>query len=597
MVIIFKTVIFTFFILCNILGYSQFFKKILKINDQCILNNFLYGSIFIAFCSFLINFFLPLSELITNSFFVFFTIIGVSYFIKNLNYLYKYALTVLLILLLITIYSPSYNDYELYHLPYMELVRKFKIIFGLSNFDFRYAHTSVFQNISAFQYNSLMKLDSYIFYTPVLTILTVIFISKKVFTTNNIYIFVFSLVTVVYYMLHASRYGSLGNDYPTHILGILLIIQFLEAKNQKKPDYFIILIIASLIIASKFSMIFFAIIPLYFFLKTKSFFLNIKKIKVFFILVFASLFFAKNFINSSCLVYPIPSLCFETKWLSDEYSFGSAETISTESSVMVKSYMEIDEAKRSSIYEQARSLIDNDKKISNIYKNLDEYSQNNFLKHLAYKEYLKLDNWLENYLTGKDFHKFLEKNIILNLIILIIFFVTIKKHRIKKIILTKSIRAFSIEEAFIIFFIFFNLVFWFFNFPQLRYGISYTLLSCSFPIIFFLLNYNFSDNKIVFCNLAKYLFLISFIYLLFSNFVRIYEANNKFDNSLSESVNIVNIQPPNQLKLIYVPNMLVKKPINGVCSNIQPLCSVFAERLQLSGRGIYINSLNYMFIY
>jgi len=84
---------------------------------------------------------------------------------------------------------------------------------------------------------------------------------------------------------------------------------------------------------------------------------------------------------------------------------------------------------------------------------------------------------------------------------------------------------------------------------------------------------------------------------LFSNFVRIYDAKNIFDNSLSKSVNIVNIHPPNQLKLINVPNILVKKPINGVCSNIQPLCSVFAERLQGSGRGIYINSFNYLFIY
>ena len=63
---------------------------------------------------------------------------------------------------------------------------------------------------------------------------------------------------------------------------------------------------------------------------------------LFFIILLGLLFLIKNIINSSCLVYPIPKLCFNTNWSVNEISFGSPLTISTQSSASVKAYMESD---------------------------------------------------------------------------------------------------------------------------------------------------------------------------------------------------------------------------------------------------------------
>ena len=232
-----KLIFFPVLILFNILGYSIVFKKIFKLEDQNLFNNLIYGSLLIATLSYGINFFSPLTLIITNIFFAIFTILGFFY-IFNIKNVKEYSLIFLIlsIVSLMTYYSKSYNDYELYHLPYMELIRKFKIIFGISNLDFRFGHSSVLQNISAFQYNNLMGYDSYIFFSPILTVSSIIFLLRYMYKTKDIKIFLISLIIIIFYAIHASRYSSLGNDYPTHALASILIVLFLDTINSYKEN-------------------------------------------------------------------------------------------------------------------------------------------------------------------------------------------------------------------------------------------------------------------------------------------------------------------------------------------------------------------------
>ncbi|MDC3150024.1 hypothetical protein OA954_05040, partial [Alphaproteobacteria bacterium] len=148
------------------------------------------------------------------------------FFIKNLNNL-KSILIIVFAVSFMTILSKSYNDYELYHLPYMEIIREFKIIFGLSNLDFRYAHSSVFQNISAFQYNFLMNKDSYIFYTPLLIVVSLKYIYERIINSNLNSIKIIGLIALIFFLIHGNRYGALGNDLPTHLIAIISLILFL----------------------------------------------------------------------------------------------------------------------------------------------------------------------------------------------------------------------------------------------------------------------------------------------------------------------------------------------------------------------------------
>ena len=339
-----KLIFFPVLILFNILGYSIVFKKIFKLEDQNLFNNLIYGSLLIATLSYGINFFSPLTLIITNIFFAIFTILGFFY-IFNIKNVKEYSLIFLIlsIVSLMTYYSKSYNDYELYHLPYMELIRKFKIIFGISNLDFRFGHSSVLQNISAFQYNNLMGYDSYIFFSPILTVSSIIFLLRYMYKTKDIKIFLISLIIIIFYAIHASRYSSLGNDYPTHALASILIVLFLDTINSYKENnsIFIIFCLCTLIILSKFSLVFFSFIPLYLLIfKRNVFFLEFSIYKVLFLLFLTSLFFIKNIVNTSCLVYPIPYLCFNTTWSLDKYEHGSPEIVSVISSRTIKNYVQ-----------------------------------------------------------------------------------------------------------------------------------------------------------------------------------------------------------------------------------------------------------------
>ena len=590
-ILILKLFLFSILIISNVLGYSQLFKKIFKIDDDNLLNNYIYGSSIMVLFSYSINFFLPLSPSITNSLFLFFSLIGIFKLYQNIKKNLPLLILILVTVFVIFLYSPSYNDYELYHLPYMELIRKFKIIFGISNLDFRYAHSSVFQNISAIQYNSLMKLDSYIFHAPILSIIILIFLFRKLKTSSNFLIFIFSLVSLIYFILHGSRYGSLGNDLPAHLLAIYALILFIEICEGKSREYFLFLNIIFLLIFSKFSLIFYLLLPIYIIFKEKSLFLGLSKLKIIFLIGLVLLFLIKNFINSSCLIYPLSFSCFDVKWSPKEYSFGSAKTISKESSVMVKAYMEADSSYISKIRESTIQELMTD----SIYENLNKSDKEEFIKFHVYEEYSKIKNWFPIFLKSKDFKKFLNKSLLLNFILFLIFFYLVKRKKFSPTSDSKIFLNFN-YKLFLIIFISISFIFWLFSFPQLRYGISYALLFCSIPNLIYFNIYFHKKNMLVFYNFAKFLILLAIAHAIFTNLIRISQKIS-IQNNFSLFSNIVTINTVDKISLIKVNNFNIIQPHYGVCSNLEQLCSVFAERFYNTNRGIYLSNLNYLFIY
>ena len=81
--VFFISIAFSFLILCNIFGHAYSLSRLLNIKSNLILTNFIIGSLSIIFFSYSINFFFPLKQIITNSFFVFFTTIGLIFIISN----------------------------------------------------------------------------------------------------------------------------------------------------------------------------------------------------------------------------------------------------------------------------------------------------------------------------------------------------------------------------------------------------------------------------------------------------------------------------------------------------------------------------------
>ncbi len=583
-----KTILFTFLILCNVIGHSFLLKKFLRNNQEDLFFNFIVGTLSLIFFSYLINFFFPLNKNITNSFFLIFTSIGIYFFFKQLNN-FKSILIIIFSVSFMTFLSKTYNDYELYHLPYMEIIREFKIVFGLSNLDFRYAHSSVFQNISAFQHNLLMNKDSYIFYTPLLTVISLKYIYEKLANSNLNSIKLIGFITLIFFLIHGNRYGALGNDLPAHLIAVISLILFIELKevhNRNEEKNFIFLSIILLVILSKFSMVLFCLLPLYLIIKKKIIF-NYKII----ILILISFFFiTKNYINSSCLIYPVPKLCLNSYWSIDKYSYGSPETISLESSVMVKAYMESKFLSEPQIRNDFFDGLFKSNKIYSEYNNLEENQKEEYLKYNYYKYYSKFNNWFPEYLKGNDFYKLLKNVILLNFLIYLITMIFIKLYpdKFKKKIKTIS---FIKKNFYFIFFITLNFIFWLFIFPQLRYGLSYVLVFFSLPLLIKIENYEiiFYQKKII-----NFLICFALIYALYSNSNRIYDFLT--NTSHTEIKNIVPISSP-KYQEIYVENsLLLRQPINGTCSDIEQFCTVFTDRFIKSNRKISKISLDYLLV-
>ena len=166
-----------------------------------------------------------------------------------------------------------------------------------------------------------------------------------------------------------------------------LIFGFLKNKDKENNAVFIIFLYHILIILSKFSMVF-ALIPIYLIIKNKKIFLNDFTVIFYFIIIS----FCKNIINSSCLVYPIPTLCFETTWSSEKYQFGSPEYISSLSSISIKNYVKSEHGynNKKKKKEFKQSLIFSNK-YNDEYNSLSSYEKEIFLDYHYYNDFLKFE--------------------------------------------------------------------------------------------------------------------------------------------------------------------------------------------------------------
>ena len=593
------TPIYSFLIFVNIIGYAFLLKKIIKINTSDVFENFILGALLIIFFSYFINFFLPLTSILTNIFFLIFTLIGFfSLWSKDIKISYKKVFVLMFFLTLITFYSKNYNDYELYHIPYIELLRKFKIIFGLSNLDFRYGHSSVLQNISAFQYNSLMGNDSYIFFPVLLFLISLNKIYEKIFNTDSTIIFFISLVSFIFFAIHGSRFGALGNDYPSHILAIISIIYFLELKSQKKLEVsktFIFFSLCFVIIVSKFSLVFFSTLAIYLLLNKKLKIIKLlSPLRIFFLLILTLFFFTKNIINSSCLIYPIPNLCFETSWSVDKYSYSSPETISVISSIHVKNYWHSDHLLKPEVRRDFELNLLSDNKTNDEYLNLNDHAKKQFLNYHFYKDYLNFNNWTQFYFKDSDFYKLLKDIILLNFLLLVIALLVFRKKNKNLLFRTVTTLSFIKESSFFISFSIITFILWFLNFPQLRYGFSYCLIFFLLPKLFIFNKFEISYVKESLNKTIKIVFSIILIYVLYANSLRIYlNLNNK--DLISGTSNIVPLFRNHGYRTLDIGGYELRQPIY-LCSNIEQLCTVFTERFIDADRVIAKTKYDYLLI-
>tara|TARA_B100000315_G_scaffold215854_1_gene215382 strand:- start:135 stop:1943 length:1809 start_codon:yes stop_codon:yes gene_type:complete len=592
----FQNLIFVFFIFSNVIGYGYSLSFLFKIKEESFTNLFIYGSLMMILVSLILNFFLPLNFILTNSLFVFFTFLGFYKITKNINNSHNLYLFIFLVIFtsLIVFRSYPYADYEIYHLPYIEILKKYKIVFGLSNFNVQFGHTSIFQNIAALQYNSLMKMDSHIYFTTLLVNIILGEVLLNYRNNSQLIIKFISYIFIVNFFIHANRYGALGNDFPAHALSFFSYILFFKIVSSNKINNDFNTLIFCLIIAifGKFSLFVnsFLILLLYFLKKE---ILKINFMTITLIIIVCISCFLKNLINTSCLLYPVSITCLETSWSADDYDFSDPKLVGLHNIVANKG-LKFDAEKKPILADSDQIIIKKSTNDYTTFQKLSEEQKINFKKYLIYKNFNKTKIWTKNYYKGHFKNKIFNNLFLFLFVNVFVFFIYNGNY---KFLILNNYNKFKLKTPHLLFVIFITLssTIWFFTAPLFRYGISYLLLFICIPFLIYIVLYAASDKKILrFFNLIV---CITFIYAISDNLVRI----NNFELKKNKTNTIVPLTY-SSFKKIEIDNFKFTVPTQlehykaSFCSFLEPLCLSFGNSEFLKSNFKVVEKNKYLFI-
>lgn len=454
----------------------------------------LYGLVILSFIALFLNFFFPLNKNLNT----FVLIIPLIFLIKkrevyfNFQFITFLFLSTVLISVLIlesNVYRP---DAGLYHLPYIKILNDEKIIFGLSNLHFRYAHISIMQYLAAISNNLIFTNNGIVFAQALVASTVIINFTYKIYIFNkkrNYSFYFFYLIgSLIFISYKMNRYSEYGNDAPSHFLLFFLISEILSLKDHKAKDICNNFILIVFIIFNKITLLmclFLGLISL-----NKSKILEIFKLgRFYFLLIFTFLWLTKNIIVSGCLLYPVKSLCFENLLWSN---IKQVELVSVENESWTKDWPNYVKIQNQS----------NEKIISN-----KDYSKNFYW--LPYWSNGHLDKIIKILLPYFLF-------LLLLIIILKIYDSSKKKFIVKK------------KYLYLIIIMFLASIFWFIKVPVYRYGYSYFISLISLLFAYTCMHFSNSKNSVNV--LFNYLLIFCIFILISKNILRIQKVDNSYYN-------------------------------------------------------------------
>ena len=462
-------------------------------------NIYFIGVIIISFISLILNFFTPLTTLINSAVYLIIIILFVikkkfNLNKKHLNFLLISSFLTSLLIIFSTINRP---DAGLYHLPYVSIINEYKIIFGLSNFHFRFGHISILQYLSAIN-NNYLFLDNGIS-IPLASIVSFFYLyffydtwkiikKKESINLSNF----FSLFILIYIAFKISRYSEFGNEAVAH-LSFFYLIHCLLKNDLKKINLTKILLISVFTFINKPTLGLIFIAPIYIFFFQNGF--SLKK-KIFYLFSFPSFFLflwlIKNIIVSGCALYPLEVTC--SKGLSWANIKQTAH-VNSEIQAWSKAWP-------------------------------DRNDQN-----ITMEEFNKDLNWL-NAWTKKHLKYIL--NIIIPYTIFLFLIILFIKIKFKNIFIenisnykTKLILCFIISGA--------GTFFWFIFSPLYRFGYSYLITLISLFFILAIKNKALIKQNIL---IFKFIFIVCFVVIVTKQVVRIF-----IDSKNSPWPNIYTLDP------------------------------------------------------
>lgn len=321
------TLLVNLIIYFSILGYSFLLKKIFdKKNTFFQVNNFdfLYGVFFLILISIVLNFFYPL-----KIFFVYIVLIGLIFFLyllfqKKLNINIFIFSTILFFLIFIN-YENGHNiDSPVYHTQTVRWAYDKKIVFGLSNLDWLYSLNSGWHILLSLLKFKIKGFDTIYFlnFLPLTVLFYQIYLTiSKNYLLSEICLFLVGIYLIFFSIIHPFQNGiifnHLGNPEVDTIAMILFISSFylfLKFNETKEIYYFDLLLVSSVLcVVTKITYIGISIFVLFALIKNINL-LKKSRIPLFFSTLFMSLWMLRNFILTSCFIYPVKISCLNTSW-------------------------------------------------------------------------------------------------------------------------------------------------------------------------------------------------------------------------------------------------------------------------------------------
>ncbi len=499
------------FIFITSYSYGIFFNKIFIREHNLFVfdlgETIILGYFFLLIISIFFHFFIPINYYFT----ILILVIALINFFFNFYKLKIINIKIIFLILLIVfvgfISSKNHPDFEWYHLPYLNYIQNYKIVFGIANLNDFLGYSQTWNDIIG-----LLRIPFVDYrvanFAPIIFCISIIYsLLNYANSTKSNSIKLFIYLIIIFMISKYYKFDEYGGHVPPIFLAFFVNIYFFifiieDDRINKKLLILKILLFSFFLVFLRVNYIF--ILPIILYLLIFNFkiiysFLLDKKF-LFLIIFLTLIFFIKNIVTSGCAYYPIDFTCFSVEKLS--WAVGKEYT--SERFNLVKalsrgwsSYVTIN---------------------ANLSSRIDYFEPMQTGLILNPEEYLSAykNSWIKYWLSTGDAKKILN-NI---LIILFCFIVLSFKSRISKIF---NIKINLLKKFLVIFFIFIIQLYLCYLFsPQTIYGADVAIIVfCSLVASFFLQNINFNEKKSKY--LVVLLFCISISYFEYKNIFRIYE--------------------------------------------------------------------------
>jgi hypothetical protein len=332
LITLYSLYLLTFFLIYK-LGYELLEKIknifLLNIKNNRVSINLILGLFFLNFLALILNFFTALNDyLLLTVLFLLLLILILRINRRDIKLLIIFAALIIFTIPMIMNHDIG-HDAGLYHVPFQNWIKNYKITFGLYNLHSRYALNTSYDYISSlFWIGDNFTVVS--FFQAIYLNIFILFLYELSKEKNNFSVLLI-LPTTLSFLLWL-RYSNIdygGVDFSFGILAILFCFQTLillnsnETKFNNSNFWIYILIFCSVVIAKPTGIVFlvlFLFLLFYFYFYKNFMMLKSKQLNFILIITILMLaWFIKNFIISGCFLYPVKYSCLEVSWFNLNY--------------------------------------------------------------------------------------------------------------------------------------------------------------------------------------------------------------------------------------------------------------------------------------